>query len=96
MQAYFERFTLTITKEQARTGSHQGRCDDDIQYLLTVPAIRRQLNKIPAQDIRKELSEYGAWDESELSNDDDNKARILWIACCNIREELNHETTYLR
>lgn len=88
MYATFERFELRLTKEQALTGSHPGPCDEDITELLKVPAIRRQLDKIPADTIKAELKEYGAWDEQELSSDEDNRARILWIACGNIREEL--------
>jgi hypothetical protein len=29
--------------------------------------------------------QYGAWDETELADDAQNKARILWIACCDFR-----------
>jgi hypothetical protein len=46
------------------------------------------LDKISAYSLRAELREYGAWNEEELSNHEDNLARILWIACGNIREEL--------
>lgn len=88
MQSYFERFQIRLTKSQALQGSHPGPCDSDIAELLEVPAIKRQLDKIPADSIRAELKEYGAWDEIELSNDDSNRARILWIACGNIREDI--------
>jgi hypothetical protein len=88
MYATFNRFELQITKAQALQGSHPGPCDMDIAELLTVPAIRRQLNKIPAELIVEELKDYGAWDETELSDHEANKARILWIACSDIREEL--------
>lgn len=88
MYASFNRFELKITRAQALQGSHQGECYYDILVLLTVPAIRRQLNKIPADMLAQELNEYGAWDETELSDHEANKARILWIACGDIREEL--------
>ena len=88
MYATFNRFELKLTKEQALSGSHQGACDEDIAELLKVPAIRRQLDKIPPDTIKAELSEYGAWDDTELANVDDNRARILWVACGDIREEL--------
>ena len=88
MYAYFDRFQLKITKEQALSGSHQGRCDDDIKALLTVPQIRNQFNKIKPDDIKAELKEYGAWDDDKLTDVEQNKARILWIACVNIREDL--------
>jgi hypothetical protein len=89
MYAPFNRFELKITKAQALQGSHPGPCDIDIVELLTVPAIRRQFKKIPADKIAAELKEYGAWDETELSDHEANKARILWIACGDIVEEHN-------
>ena len=82
------RITLTLTKDQARTGHHQGRCDDDVAYLRTVPAIRRQLAKLDPALLRTELSEYGAWDDTELADHDANLNRILWLACGDIVEAL--------
>lgn len=88
MIAYFERFEIQMTKKQALQGSHLGRCDDDIQQLLELPTIKRQFSRIDHAKIQAELKEYGAWDEQELSNIQENQARILWIACGNIREEI--------
>ena len=75
---------LVITREEANIGSHQGQCDDDIAYLRTVPRIRRQLAKINPELLRKELKEYGAWDDEDLADHDANLSRILWIACGDI------------
>ncbi len=88
MYADFNRFSIKLTKEQALQGSHQGSVDDDIKDLLTIPAIKAQFNKIAPEDIQAELKEYGAWDDDELSSDDKNKSRILWIACGNIRDDI--------
>jgi hypothetical protein len=87
-EAYFERFTLNLTEEQAKSGSHQGECDDDIAVLLEVPEIARQLDSILPSNLVKELLEYGAWDEAELLDHEANKARILWIACGNILDDI--------
>ena len=54
---------------------------------LYCPAIKAQLDKIPTSDIRLELREYGAWSDVELLNDQENRLRILWIACGDITEE---------
>lgn len=80
------RIEIKITKEQARTGSHQGRCDEDISYLRMVPAIRRQLDKLNPDIVSKELKEYGAWDEEQRKDHDENLNRLLWIACGDIVE----------
>jgi hypothetical protein len=84
--ATFNRFELRISKEDASSGSHQGQCDDDIAGLLTRPYIARQLDRIPATLIASELREYGAWDEAELADEAQNRARILWIACGDIQD----------
>lgn len=91
MYAYFERFELKITKKQALQGSHQGQCIEDVKALAALPAIKAQLNKIPTEDIRLELREYGAWSDVELLNDQENIYRILWLACCDIREEIREQ-----
>lgn len=87
MFATFNRFELQITKDQALRGSHQGSCDDDVEGLLSLPAIKRQFKKIDPEKIKEELKEYGAWDDEELKDIEQNQARILWIACGNIVEE---------
>lgn len=78
---------MQVTMRDARAGSHQGRCDDDIAALRAVPYIPRQLARIDPDALRAELREYGAWDADELADHSANLDRILWIACGNIIEE---------
>lgn len=87
MYAYFDRFTIKMTLEDAKTASHPGRCDEDVEYIRKRPKIARQLAKISNEDLRAELKEYGAWDAEELQDREDNERRIVWIAAGNIREE---------
>lgn len=87
MYASFNRFEIQITKDQARQGAHQGECYQDVKALLDLPKIRRQFKKIDPDKIREELKEYGAWDKEQLSDDEENRIRILWIACGNVKEE---------
>lgn len=84
MYATFDRFELKMTKAQAKGAFHQGRCDEDVQALSEVPAIRRQLEKLDPDTLRAELREYGAWDDDELSDHKENLQRILWLAAGNI------------
>jgi hypothetical protein len=87
MFASLNRFEIELTRKQAAGASHSGACDDDVAALLTIPAIKRQLQKIPDEVLAAELQEYGAWDETELSIRADNEARIIWIAAGDIAEE---------
>lgn len=87
MFALFTRFCLSMTLKDAESVSHQGRCDEDIKAFLHTGKMDRQLKKIPPDEIRDELKEYGAWDKYDLSDDDANSERIVWIAAGNIIEE---------
>lgn len=86
MFATFNRFEIQMTKAQAQSASHPGPCDADVEELIKVPAISRQLAKIEPSKLAEELVEYGAWDAEELADHDANKRRIVWIAACNITE----------
>jgi hypothetical protein len=64
-----------------------GPCDNDVDDLRTVPAIRRQLDKLEPSLVAECLKEYGAWDDEELSDHEQNLNRLLWIACCDLAEQ---------
>lgn len=89
--ASFDRFELNLTREDALAGSHIGSCDDDVAALTCKDYIRDQLDAIEQEKIIAELKETGAWseDDGDFEDETDNRERIVWIACCNIREELN-------
>ncbi len=84
--ASFNRLELRITKADAACASHQGQCDGDVAALLERLYIKHQLDRIHPDNIAAELREYGAWDEAELADHAQNRARILWIACGDIVE----------
>lgn len=86
MQVYFNYITasLNITKKLANMGCHSGDCSEDIQRISELPEIKRQLKKISPEQLKKELYDYGAWNDSELQSHEDNLQRILWIACGDI------------
>ena len=77
---------LTLTEDDASIGSHPGPCDSDIADLMTFGRIRDQLNRMSPEQIKAELREYGAWEDSELSDHEANLSRILWIACGDLKE----------
>jgi hypothetical protein len=87
MFALFNRFELSIPLVDASACAHSGPCDDDVAALRLDPAIIRQLDELDVDSLRAELSEYGAWDDSQLDDHDENLTRILWLACNNIKEE---------
>lgn len=82
------RIELDISPEESSKGYHQGQCDDDIAELRQVPHIKKQLDALDPQLVAQELKETGGWDETELADHDANLARLLWIACSDIAEDL--------
>lgn len=81
------RIEFQMTLAQARSASHPGPCDDDVMALSQSTPIARQLRKIDPATLRAELSEYGAWDDDELQDHQQNLQRILWIVAGDIVEE---------
>jgi len=67
-----------------------GDCTEAVEYWQS------RLNFNPPRDLMERyLKEYGAWDDLQTASDDTLAQRILWIACCDIREQgewsgLNH------
>lgn len=80
------RINLEMSKEQASSASHSGSCDDDVMALSREPKIASQIAGIDPDLLAKELSEYGAWDETELADHDQNLQRLVWIAAGDIAD----------
>ncbi len=89
--ATFNCFELRLPGQCVLDCAHSGQCDDDVEAWK--PKIIAQIesdnfpNRPTPEAIREELSEYGAWDEEELADDDANMDRLIWSAANNIRED---------
>jgi hypothetical protein len=77
---------LQMTKAQAQVMSHSGSCDADVADGRKIPAIKRQLDKIKPEVLKLVLKEYGAWDDEELNDHEQNLDRILWLAAGDIAD----------
>jgi hypothetical protein len=76
-----------MTLAQAQTCFHPGQCDADVLALSREPKIARQLQKLDPKLVAECLKEYGAWDDEELADHQQNLQRLLWVAACDIAEE---------
>lgn len=77
---------LAIDAQDADAILQPGKADDTVRAISEKPYIREQIAKLHADDIRAEVKESGAWDSEELSDDDANVQRLIWIFGCNIAE----------
>jgi hypothetical protein len=89
--ASFNRFEIELPEDCVMDCSAQGRVDDSVDYWQR--QLVEELSKIGRDKLIAELKEYGAWTLKELNELDDNELeqKILWIAACNIKDELNEE-----
>ena len=78
---------IELTLEDAQSVSHPGPCDADVEALAKELYVAKQLARIPADSLRLELREYGAWDSDELADHSSNLLRWLWIAGNDIVED---------
>jgi hypothetical protein len=76
---------LKITKKQALTVSHSGDCELDAKALAI--QLKKQLDKLNPETVKQTLSEYGAWEEKDLQDNELNLLRLVWIAGCDIAEK---------
>ena len=90
MYAQFNRFEIEMTKRQAESVSHPGPCDNDVEILLQDKKIKRQLKKIPDDKLRTELREMGI-DPENLQTRHDLEMYIVWIAGCDIYEDIKEK-----
>lgn len=85
MVTYFDgesgRELVRMSLDTAMSCSGQGAQDanvaaamDQVEWLADADTIRRSLKRL------------GAWDAEELADDGANRARCLWVAACDIRE----------
>lgn len=78
---------LRLTMHDAKLCSHQGSCDEEVFRVSELPYVVRQVSKLDPEQLRKELYEYGAWDDNELKDHSQNIQRWIWISAGNITEE---------
>ena len=67
--------------------SHGGACDEDVAYHR-----KRLALTVNRDNAIRCLKNYGAWDDSELENKDNEDLAeiILWIACGDFRDYLEN------
>jgi hypothetical protein len=83
--AHFNGFELCLPIDCVSDCTGAGAADEAVDYWS------HRIDRPPeatSRALRCELREYGAWDERELSDDDENWRRIVWIAAGNVKDEM--------
>ena len=71
---------LKLTRRDAEACSASGDNEAAVNEVIVKPYVKKQLATIDPEQLKKELKDYGAWDETELANHQDNLQRWLWIS----------------
>jgi hypothetical protein len=82
--------SLNITKAVAKECSRSGDNETSVNYYMSLPKYKKQLSKIDKEELINELTDYGAWDDDELQNHNNNLQRIFWLSCGNIVDIINN------
>ena len=77
---------LRLTRKDAQQCTHPGPCDNDVKQIMNKPYVAKQLKTLSPEQLVKELSEYGAWDDNQLSDHNENLMRWVWISAGDIIE----------
>lgn len=77
---------IKIKISDAETLASRGESIGTVKRMREESFYENQLQEIKPENLRKVLREYGAWDDQELENHDENLNRILWIAGCDVAE----------
>lgn len=77
---------LKMTRNDAESCSHSGDNEADVLRVIKKPYIKKQLAKIDPAQLVKELHGYGAWDDEQLKDHEQNLIRWVWISAGDITE----------
>ena len=78
----YGNFTASIPVECVRECSASGAVDESVAYW-----VKKLHFDAPEPLAAKWLKEFGAWDDEELADHAANVRRVLWLACCDLREQ---------
>jgi len=90
--ASFEKLELLMRREDAELLSGGGYDQsDNAKTVIEQPYMVDQFRKLDVNDIRLSLKPYGAWNDIELADDDENQLRLVWLAGNDIMEAVEEK-----
>lgn len=60
--------------------------DEPVGHWRRDPVVGALLDGLDDDAMRECLRAYGAWDDEELADDEQNRQRVLWLACGDFSE----------
>ena len=77
----YGNFLGKIPKLCVKECSHSGNCETDVKKWITKLSFH-----VPPELARHYLRQYGAWEDLWTCSQELLNERVLWLACCDLRE----------
>lgn len=79
---------LKLTRQDAMNCSVSGDNEPSVKIVMDKPYVKSQLQNLDKEKLKRELKEYGAWDDNQLNDHSENLMRWVWISASDISERL--------
>lgn len=83
----FNYLELELPIENILDIAQSGDNSEAVEEVLKLKMVQEQIKLLDKEKIVKCLEDYGAWDDEELSNHDENIKRLIWIGSWNYFDE---------
>ena len=77
---------LALMDQDVENCSASGDVSAAVREVSQMDYVKEQTAKFDPDQLRKELSDYGAWDYEQLQDHEENIQRWIWISACDISE----------
>jgi len=73
------RIVIPLTGEEINSICTMGSNDAAVESVCNQPSLCCWMTRYSKELIREEIRSYGDWTEDELSNDENNLQRLVWL-----------------
>ena len=80
------RIEIPLTGEEINSICTMGSNDAAVESVCNKPRLRCWMMRYSKELIREEIRSYSDWTEEELSSDEDNLQRLVWLLAWNVSD----------
>lgn len=83
---------LELTEEQFMSIPRGQDCSPEVKIIRQDPKVEEQLKRMSVESVKTYLFHFCCWEDDELNDHEENLDRLVWLACEDIRENINEES----
>ena len=80
------RIVIPLTGEEINSICTMGSNDAAVESVCNKPCLRCWMTRYSKELIREEIRDYSDWTEEELSSDEENLQRLVWLLAWDVSE----------